>query len=541
MAKSPATFVREATGLTKQISGLQALGMSLSGMGLLYVFNATVFTPAFYPDANPLVGPFIGMLLILPVAGMYALFSIAMPRTGGDYVWTSRVLSSGVGFVVNFAITLLALSVIGSVSPWLSQWSFSPLFYDLSVLTNNSSYASLATTLDGSTATFWIAAIAIVGTGAIVAGSTKLAGEIVKYWTIIAVIIGIIFIATVLSAGNSTFISNFNALYPSVNGTSAYNAVVTAGQAQYGSYPGVPPVLSQATVAAGALGLLGYLGFYYPAYFAGETKQNRKSQILSQVGGSIIFMVFVTIMFAVAYFGEGPAFVNAIAGLWLIGSSANPYPGIPLSSGLSIFWTHNTALVTLFNIGFAGTIIVMFLSELFVLSRNIFAWSFDRVLPSAFASVNSRTRTPVNAILLMVVVSLVYLYISIFNASDLSVLFSYGTGGTFIAFIFVSLAAIVYPYRRKDLFATASDDVAKKKMGGLPLITVLGVLSLVISVYVVYAILAPAIGGPTFGSVLEEGVVPTFVLGAVIYVIAFAARRGQSIDLSMIAREIPPE
>jgi len=541
MAKSPATFVREATGLTKQISGLQALGMALSGMGLLYVFNATVFTPAFYPDANPLVGPLIGLLLILPVAGMYALFSIAMPRTGGDYVWSSRVLSPGVGFVVNFSLTLLALSVIGSVSPWLSQWSFAPMLYDLGILLNNSSYTSLATTISGSTDTFVIAAIAILVTGAVVAGSTRLAGEIVKYWTIIALAIGVIFIVTVLSAGNSTFISNFNAQYPSVNGTSAYNAVIAAGQARYGSYPGVPPILSQATVAAGALGLLGYLGFYYPAYFAGEVKQNRRSQILAQVGGSIIFMIFVTIMFAVAYFGEGPAFVNAIAGLWLIGSSANPYPTIPLSSGLSLFWTHNTALVALFNIGFAGTIIVMFLSELFVLSRNIFAWSFDRVIPSAFASVNTRTRTPVNAVILMVIVSLVYLYISVFNASDLSVLFSYGTGGTFIAFIFVAIAAIVYPYRRKDLFGSASDELAKKKIGGLPLITLLGALSLVISIYVVYAILAPAIGGPTFGTVLEEGVGPTFVLGAVVYVIAYAARRGQSIDLSLIAREIPPE
>ncbi|MDA4137169.1 MAG: amino acid permease, partial [Thaumarchaeota archaeon] len=305
MAKSPATFVREATGLTKQISGFQALGMALSGMGLLYVFNATVFTPAFYPDANPLVGPLIGLLLILPVAGMYALFSIAMPRTGGDYVWTSRTLNSGVGFTVNFSLTLLALSVIGSVSPWLSQWSFSPMFYDLGVLTSNSSFISLASTLNGTTATFWIAAVAILGTGAIVAGSTRLAGEIVKYWTIIAVAIGVIFVVVVLSAGNSTFISNFNAQYPSVNGTSAYNAVIAAGQAQYGSYPGVPPVLSQATLAAGALGLLGYLGFYYPAYFAGELKQNRRSQLLSQVGGSVIFMIFVTAIFAVAYFGEG--------------------------------------------------------------------------------------------------------------------------------------------------------------------------------------------------------------------------------------------
>ena len=180
MAKSPATFVREATGLTKQISGIEALGMALSGMGLLYVFNTSVFTPAFYPDANPLVGPLIGLLLILPVAGMYALFSIAMPRTGGDYVWTSRVLNSGTGFVVNFSLTLLALSVIGSVSPWLSQWSFAPMFYDLGILQHNQSYISLANTLLGTSATFWIAAVAVVGTGLIVAASTKLSGAVVK-------------------------------------------------------------------------------------------------------------------------------------------------------------------------------------------------------------------------------------------------------------------------------------------------------------------------------------------------------------------------
>jgi amino acid transporter len=141
----------------------------------------------------------------------------------------------------------------------------------------------------------------------------------------------------------------------------------------------------------------------------------------------------------------------------------------------------------------------------------------------------------------MVVASLAYLYISIFQTSYLSVLFSYGTAGTFLAFIFVAVAAIVYPYRRKDLFESASDEGAKKKYGGVPLITILGVLSLIVSVYVVYALLAPAIGGPTGTSVLEEGVIPTFVLGIVIYVIAFVARRGQGINLNLISQEIPPE
>jgi amino acid transporter len=139
------------------------------------------------------------------------------------------------------------------------------------------------------------------------------------------------------------------------------------------------------------------------------------------------------------------------------------------------------------------------------------------------------------------VASLIYLYISVFNANYLSVLFSYGTAGTFLAFIFVSVAAIVYPYRRKDLFESASDEGAKKKLGGLPLMTILGILSFIISVYVVYALVSPSIGGATFGSVLEEGIIPTFVLGIVVFVIAYVVRRSQGVNLNLITREIPPE
>jgi len=63
-AKKAPVFVREATGLTKQISGLDALGMALSGMGLLYVFNGIALFPSVYPTANPIVGPFIGFCMV---------------------------------------------------------------------------------------------------------------------------------------------------------------------------------------------------------------------------------------------------------------------------------------------------------------------------------------------------------------------------------------------------------------------------------------------------------------------------------------------
>lgn len=66
MSQSKKVFVRDATGLVKQISGMDALGMALTQMGLLYVFNVVAFTPGFYPQANPIIGPFIGLLLVLP-------------------------------------------------------------------------------------------------------------------------------------------------------------------------------------------------------------------------------------------------------------------------------------------------------------------------------------------------------------------------------------------------------------------------------------------------------------------------------------------
>jgi len=534
-------FVRDATGLVRQISGLSALGFVVTQMGLLYVFNVVAFTPAFYPTANPLLVPFVGLLLALPIAGMYALFSIAIPRSGGDYVWVSRVFHPSIGFMANFAFTLLSISVVGSVAPWIGQWSIGEMYYDLGILQHNSSYLSTAAYLQGQAPAFWISAVFIIIAGLIVIASTALTSSVVKYWTLLSLIIGLIFIVVVLSAGSSKFASNFNSL----SGTNmTYDQVVSSGQQLFGAYNGVPPALSTATLYAGALGLLGYLGFNSSAYFAGEVRHNQRNQILAIIGGTALFAVFTTIMIATEYFGEGPKFVNSMALLWYDGNSTTPYPflsGTPaLASGLSIYWTQNQPLVALFNLSFGLTAEIMNISIFFTLSRNLFAWSFDRVAPSAFANVNSRTRTPIYAISAMVVAGLLYAYIAIFNFGLLSALFNYGTAGTFMVFFIVSLAAIFYPYWRKDIFDNA-DPVSSKKIGGVPLITILGVLSLIVSVVTVYAILLPQIGHSSFAGVLEYGIIPTFLLGAVIFGIAWAARKSQGIDLGLIQREIPPE
>ncbi len=532
-------FVRQATGLVRQISGLEALGMSINQMGLLYVFNVVAFTPAFYPTANPLLGPFVGLLLVLPIVGIYILFAIGIPRTGGDYVWVGRVFNPGLGFSTNFAFTLIVLSVVGSVAPWIGDWSISPMFYDLGMLYHNANYINIANSLQSSSNTFIVSAIFIVIAGLIVIASTKLAAQVVKYWTFIAMIIGVIFIGVVLSAGVSTFAHNYNAFSGS---NMSYTQVIANGQTTYGAYNGVPPAFSNATLYAAALGLLGFLGFNSTAYFAGEIKQNRRSQILAQFGGTIIYAIFITAIIAVEYFGEGPKFVNSLAAMWNNGYSNYPYiPGVPpLASALSMYWTRNPALVSLFNLGFGLTAEMMNISILFMLSRNLFAWSFDRVAPASFADINSRTRTPIYAVVMMTIVGLIYCYIFVYATGILAGLFDYGTAGEFTVFLIVSLAAIAYPYRKKDVFE-ASDPTARMKIGGVPFITILGAISFVISLVTIYAILLPQIGGATFLSDLFYGIFLTFLIGAIFYAIAFVARRRQGINLALLQREIPPE
>jgi len=203
-----------------------------------------------------------------------------------------------------------------------------------------------------------------------------------------------------------------------------------------------------------------------------------------------------------------------------------------------MFWTQNQLLIAIFTLSFGVTAMVMNVSIFFTLSRNLFAWSFDRVAPSVFANINPRTRTPVYAISIMTIVGLVYAYISIFQYGLLSTLFTYGTAGTFMVFLIVAFAGIAYPYRRKDVFESA-DPLSQKKLGGVPLITIFGVLSIIVSLITIYAILLPAIGN--VGSVLLTGIIPTFALGAIIYAIVWAIRRNQGVDLNKLQQQIPPE
>src|ERR1700689_4701504 len=98
-------YVRQATGLVREIGLSSNVVINISAMSIpLALLVATEGTYAF-PGANlPLVIVLTVILCILPTL-MDGWLGTTMPRSGGDYVFVSRILKPILGFAANFNIT----------------------------------------------------------------------------------------------------------------------------------------------------------------------------------------------------------------------------------------------------------------------------------------------------------------------------------------------------------------------------------------------------------------------------------------------------
>lgn len=103
-----------------------------------------------------------------------------------------------------------------------------------------------------------------------------------------------------------------------------------------------------------------------------------------------------------------------------------------------------------------------------------------------------------------------------------------------------AVAAIVFPYRKPQLFETAPS-VVKKMVGPLPRIVVFGIITLIISIWLGYASIMPAFVGSISPAVVAF-TFGIFIVGGIIYAISVAYHRSKErIPLGLTFRELPPE
>jgi amino acid transporter len=238
----------------------------------------------------------------------------------------------------------------------------------------------------------------------------------------------------------------------------------------------------------------------------------------------------------------GWEFFNAANSLYFnSGVKGAPQPVLPIwpYPVMMAGWLVNNAVFQVLLIvvmgawffGWAGT---LFLSS----TRVIFAAAFDRVLPAWAANISAGRRVPYGALILMIVPSLVISAIYAYNKSGFYPLTLDATLVIAVTYLGTIVAASIMPWRRRDIYQNSP--IARYKVGGVPLLTVAGIVTAAFLIFNLYKWATDS----TYGVNNTESAVYLgilYVVAVVIYVVARIVRGRQGIDLRAIHREIPVE
>jgi len=113
----------------------------------------------------------------------------------------------------------------------------------------------------------------------------------------------------------------------------------------------------------------------------------------------------------------------------------------------------------------------------------------------------------------------------------------------FFGWIFLSIAAIIFPWRRKDIWDKAPE-VTRQKLFGAPAIVVAGVFGLIVSVAAVWFTFVPSLQGASIYS-QAPSLLTSFgfymILPIILYFIAMYLNKRRGVPIEKRFQQIPPD
>lgn len=532
MAKETPVFIREATGLVRSLSAFDLFnltyGQIMPAVGIVFIVS---FTPFGFPQSNMFLAFLVAIPLVaLGPAMIYSMLAAAMPRSGGDYVYVSRIIHPALGFMTSWLFTVTVISFVADAGYVFPSSALNVFVATIGTMTNNPS-------LVANSAWFGMPTGELVTGTILILGVTILMAYGRAVWNFMKVLFFIVMIGTIvniiylLSVSQPAFVTAFNSQFASSGFT--YNGIIQTaiknGYQTGWTWSG--------TIAALVYAMAGLIGFNFSAYTAGEAKNATKSMPLSIIGSTLIG----GIIFALWALGIYTAFgYDFFSGANYLVNCCSSTVTLPMTASVNSLFTilpgQNPVFEILGALAFGLAWIWLTPTDFIPIVRNMFAWAFDRVGPAWLADVDETRHTPVKTIILTAVLSEILLVLFIYTSFPVA--FANTTILLNLAFFVTSLAGILFPYKAKEIFEQSPDWV-KKKVGGIPVVTLVGIFSAVVEIILLYGSITNSyIGGAPVSYPLSAGIA---AIGLVGYYVAKAYRKRQGIDLSMVFRVIPPE
>ena len=528
-SEKPQVFVRKASGLVRTAGtwDVLAYNINFTSIGLLLVF-LIMLGPAFYPGISMAWSAIICVLLILPLSLVFGYLASTMPRSGGDYVYVSRVMGPALGMMSNFNTTVWWFFYGGVPSAFLARYGLAPFFRTMGIFTGNLGLIDVGNWFASPIGMFLFGVFLITLLCVIFALGTK------TYFRIQNILIIFAIISTVLSA--VVFFGRSPA-----DVADAFNKYVgpLAGKADVAAYVllagkdagwAESPFSLRNTMLAMTWIYLNLSFMQSSAYIGSEVKDARKLQLWSMPVTTIIVGLGVLITVIAVGRAVGTEF---LATLSMVDPADLGMSSTPLYTELASYLSGNLIITFLITFGFIFWSYAWLPGQIINGSRNILAYAIDGIFPQWFRQVHPKLHTPVPAIATMGIMSIIALVIYVFTPYFATLV---GIFGYILSFITVSIAAILLPYKLPDVFATST---VNQRVGKIPVISIIGVLSVIACAIMGWAFLADPMSGMTKPMIIFDVVI--FLSGLVIYYIAKWVRARRGVDISLIYKELPSE
>ena len=545
MQAASGVYARKSTGLVREGSAWSVLVYNINfvSIGLMTLFALSLI-PAFYPGGNVQLAFLICLVVVLPTSMVFAMFSAAMPRSGGDYVYVSRVLGPAWGMMSNWNQTVWWVLYGGVPSAFFAYYGLTPLFRSLGVVTGSSGLIDFGDTLSTPTGAFICGTLLIVVLVAIFALGLNTYFRVQNVLFVIAMIGALLTIVVLVTKNHASFESGFNASLAGQAGSNAFGKVMAS--AKKAGFATAPFSLYWTLIPMTWI----YLELVFnqsSAYIGGEVKRPGRVQLWSMPFAAVVSVAIAMITVWVIERSAGLPFMGALS--WDAGASLG-FSTAPTYTEVAAYASGSTIIALLLSLGFIFWSYTWLPGQIANAARNLLAYGIDGVGPSWLGRVNERTHTPINALIVMGLGSIAALFFYTRPDSPFKTLV--GIFGFILSFLLTSLAAIVMPYRLRDVFEASP---VSWRVGRTPVMSILGVLSFLTCAFMAWAYLKDPLSGLSATPKHEGGGIflhsrsfdmfllniVIFVSGLVIYLVARAIRRGQGIDLDSTFREIPIE
>lgn len=535
----PEVFTRKASGLVRVMSPFSAFVYNILTMGLIFPW-VYLWAPGALPGGKLVWGILLAMVIEIPIALVYVWLSTALPRSGGDYVFQSRVFGGGVAFTVVMSGYVIWILQWVALSGWLlSYLGFAPLFLGLGATMGSAAMSNLGIWFTGSTGVIITSILnAFVSMLILISGFKNY----VRFQVVMigGTLLAFITMLVVLFLGDpASSMIKIDAFALAVGG--AQNFVQTARDASIAAGVDLnPPFSLLATVLIAPLAWTSLQWATYSAQQNGEIKNARSfnSQMFIIVGS----LIFTGVLLAVLAF----ALEKAVGTEFLYVAGAGYWSGVGEST-IAGFWlwpniiavalTASPLVVIIIGLGYILNSHQIVHNCYIGMTRVMVAMSLDRLLPEWVSKVDEKRHTPVNAhwvyFLASIPVILLYNLHGGWIALTLGVTFACG-----YVFVITCLAGALMPYRAKDVYESSPG--AKYKVGNVPLVTILGVIGFILGGAMVLMFMFYAQLGLT--STLAYSVVfGVLIFSGIWYVFAKNTQKSKGINVDFAFKEIPPE